>query len=249
VAIKLGLSVTLLETLPRVLARVAGEQLSEFYAAQHREHGVDLRTGVSVDHIVGDGRVSAVVLSCGDRLECDLIIVGIGIVPSVAPLIDAGAAGTNGVNVDQECRTSLSDIYAIGDCAAHASGFADGAVIRLESVQNANDMASAAAKSICGNPQPYAAIPWFWSNQYDLKLQTVGLSRGYDETVLRGDPATKSFSVIYLKQKKIIAIDAVNAVKDYVQGKKLVEACVAIPRHALSDTSVPLKTMLESMSG
>jgi 3-phenylpropionate/trans-cinnamate dioxygenase ferredoxin reductase subunit len=240
---KLGAHVTLLEALPRVLARVAGEDLSTFYEAEHRAHGVDLRTNVTVDCLEGTGTVSGVRLADGTILPAEIVIVGIGIVPAVAPLIVAGAAGANGVDVDEYCRTSLPDVYAIGDCAAHASAFADGAVLRLESVQNANDMATTAAKAICGTLQPYTATPWFWSNQYDLRLQTVGLSIGFDETIVRGDPATRHFSVVYLKEGRVIALDCVNVVKDYVQGKKLVEGRVAPDRAQLADAAVPLKEL------
>lgn len=241
---KLGCHVTLLEALPRVLARVAGEALSAFFEADHRAHGIDLRTSVQVDHIVGEGgKVSGVKLAEGTLLPADLVIVGIGIIPCVEPLRTAGAEGANGVMVDAECRTSLPDVYAIGDCAAHANAFADGAVIRLESVQNANDMGTTAAKSICGVGAPYHAVPWFWSNQYDLKLQTVGLSTGHDATVLRGDPATRSFSVIYLKAGKVIALDCVNMIKDYVQGRKLVEAGAVIAPEKLADAGTPLKEL------
>lgn len=243
---KLGKKVVLLEALPRVLARVAGPELSAFYEGEHRAHGVDLRTGVSVDALEGaDGSVAGVRLDDGSVIPAQMVIVGIGIIPSVAPLMAAGAKGDNGVDIDAYCRTSLPDIYAIGDCAAHASGFADGAVIRLESVQNANDQATLAARAICGaDAQPYMATPWFWSNQYDLKLQTVGLSTGHDATVLRGDPAARSFSVIYLKDGKVIALDCVNMVKDYVQGRKLVEAGAVIAAEALADTEIPLKEHL-----
>ena len=241
---KLDCHVTLLEALPRVLARVAGEALSEFYQNEHRAHGVDLRTGVAVDCLEGDGtKVTGVKLADGTVLPADLVIVGIGIIPSVGPLLAAGAAGGNGVDVDEFCRPSLPDVYEIGDCAAHANGFAEGAVIRLESVQNANDMATTAVKSILGDPQPYKATPWFWSNQYDLRLQTVGLSAGHDATVLRGDPATRSFSVIYLKQGRIVALDCVNMVKDYVQGRKLVEARAEIAPDRLADAGTPLKEL------
>jgi len=242
---KFDVQVTLLEALPRVLARVAGEQLSEFYQAEHRAHGVDLRTDTAMDCLEGDGvKVTGVRMADGSVLPADIVIVGIGIIPCIGPLIVAGASGGNGVDVDEFCRTSLPDVYAIGDCAAHANDFADGAVIRLESVQNANDMATAAARDICGVPVPYKATPWFWSNQYDLKLQTVGLSTGHDNAVLRGDPATRSFSVVYLKGGKVVALDCVNMVKDYVQGKKLVEARAQIAPELLADASVPLKEML-----
>ena len=242
---KFECEVTLLEALPRVLNRVAGEELSAFYEAEHRAHGVDLRTEAAVERIeVEDGKVVAVQLADTTRIACDIVIVGIGIVPSVGPLIAAGASGTNGVDVDQYCRTTLDDIYAIGDCAAHANPFADNAVIRLESVQNANDMATTAARAIMGDKQPYAAFPWFWSNQYDLKLQTAGLSLGHDATVLRGDPASRKFSVVYLKEGRIIALDCVNDVKSYVQGRKLIEAGASPPREDLADPDKPLKEML-----
>ncbi len=241
---KFGVHVTLLEALPRVLARVAGAALSEFYQAEHRAHGVDLRTEVAVAALEGaDGKVTGVRLANGDILPAEIVIVGIGIIPAVAPLLAAGAEGGNGVVVDDLCRTSLPDVHAIGDCAAHANGYADGAVIRLESVQNANDQGTTVAKLLTGNPVPYKAVPWFWSNQYDLRLQTVGLSIGHDATVTRGDPATRSFSVIYLKQGRVIALDCVNMVKDYVQGKKLVELGAVIAPDRLADTATPLKEL------
>ncbi|MCB2074757.1 MAG: oxidoreductase [Novosphingobium sp.] len=241
---KLDCKVTLLEALPRVLARVAGEELSSFYEAEHRAHGVDLRTGVTVEGFEGEGRITGVKLGDGTVLPADAIIVGIGIVPAVGPLIAAGAAGGNGVDVDEYCRTSLPDIYAIGDCAAFACDYAGGEVMRVESVQNANDMATCVAKAICGDAKPYHAFPWFWSNQYDLRLQTAGISAGYDATVVRGNPEDRSFSVVYLKEGKVVALDCVNMVKDYVQGRKLVEAGASPDPDRLADASVPLKELL-----
>jgi len=241
---KLGCKVTLLEALPRVLARVAGPELSAFYEKEHRDHGVDLRTGVAVEAIVGEGRVTGVKLADGTVIPAEAVIVGIGIVPAIGPLIAAGAAGANGVDVDDFCRTSLPDIYAVGDCAAFACDFAAGTVMRVESVQNANDQATCVAKAICGEEKPYHAFPWFWSNQYDLRLQTAGLSVGYDQTVTRGDPATRSFSIVYLKGGKVIALDCVNATKDYVQGRKLVEAGASPDPAQLADAGVPLKELL-----
>lgn len=241
---KAGKAVVLLEALDRVLARVAGEDLSRFFEREHRAHGVDLRLAVQVEAIEGTDRATGVRLADGTVIPADLVIVGIGIVPAVQPLLDAGAAGGNGVMVDALCRTTLPDVYAIGDCAAHANAFADGAVIRLESVQNANDQATVVAKAICGDPQPYHAIPWFWSNQYDLKLQTAGLSAGHDQTVLRGDPAARSFSVIYLKAGRIIAADCVNAMKDYVQSRQLITAAAHPAPDRLADAAIPLKDLL-----
>jgi 3-phenylpropionate/trans-cinnamate dioxygenase ferredoxin reductase subunit len=242
---KLGCAVSLVEALPRVLARVAGEELSRFYQDQHRAHGVDLRLGATVECLEGEnGWVRRVKLAGGDDIACDMVVVGIGIVPAVGPLIAAGAAGANGVDVDEYCRTSLDDVYAIGDCAAHANSWAEGAVVRLESVQNANDMATTAARHICGAEEPYRAFPWFWSNQYDLKLQTAGLALDFDETVVRGDPASGKFSVVYLREGRPIAVDSVNNTRDYVQGRKLIEARAEVDRERLADPDTPLKVLL-----
>ena len=241
---KLGCSVTLLEALERILARVAGPEISAFYEAEHRAHGVDLRTGVSVAALEGaDGRVTGVRLGDGSLVQAEIVIVGIGIVPQVGPLLAAGASGGNGVEVDDHCRTTLPDIFAIGDCASFACAFAGGAAMRVESVQNANDMATCVAKDICGTGQPYHALPWFWSNQYDLKLQTAGLSVGYDQTVLRGDPASRSFSVCYLRGGQLVALDCVNMMKDYVQGRKLVELGLSPDPAQLANAEVPLKEL------
>jgi 3-phenylpropionate/trans-cinnamate dioxygenase ferredoxin reductase component len=229
-----------------VLARVAGEPLSRFYEAEHRAHGVDVRLGVSVTAIEGDTHATGVRLADGEVIPADLVIVGIGIVPAVEPLIAAGAEGGNGVLVDDHCRTSLPDVYAVGDCAFHSNSFCSGVRLRLESVQNANDQATVVAKDICGDPQPYHAVPWFWSNQYDLKLQTVGLSTGHDDAIVRGDPANRSFSVIYLKEGKVVALDCVNAVKDYVQGRALVLGGAIIDPMKLADTSTPLKELVSA---
>jgi len=241
---KLGCKVTLLEALPRVLARVAGPELSAFYEKEHREHGVDLRTGVSMEGFVGEGRITGVKLAGSEVIPADAAIVGIGIVPAVGPLIAAGAAGGNGVDVDEFCRTSLPDVYAVGDCANFACDFAGGVVMRVESVQNANDQATCVAKAICGEEKPYHAFPWFWSNQYDLRLQTAGLSVGYDATVTRGDPANRAFSIVYLKGGKVIALDCVNSTKDYVQGRKMVEAGVSPDLAKLADATITLKDLM-----
>lgn len=240
----LGCKVTLLEALPRVLARVAGEELSAFYEHEHRSHGVDLRTGVSVSELLGEGHVSAVRLADGSVIAADMVIVGIGIVPAVGPLLAAGAAGQDGVDVDEYCRTSLPDVYAIGDCARFAANYAGGKIMRVESMQNANDMANCVAKGIMGRAQPYRALPWFWSDQYDLRLQSAGLAIGYERAVLRGDPQTHEFSVVYLKAGRIIAIDCVNAVADFVQGRKLIEAGACPDPVRLADPEVPLLELL-----
>ncbi|MVZ97429.1 NAD(P)/FAD-dependent oxidoreductase [Sphingorhabdus sp. IMCC26285] len=240
---KMGKQVVVLEAMDRVLARVAGEELSRFFEAEHRAHGVEIRLGVTVEALTGNDNVEGVRLSDGEVIAAQMVIVGIGIIPAVAPLLNAGAAGGAGVDVDANCRTSLPDIFAIGDCAAHSNSFAGGVVMRVESVQNANDMANTVAKSIVGELTVYHSVPWFWSNQYDLRLQTVGLSVGYDDHVVRGDPQTRSFSVIYLKGGKVVALDCVNMTKDYVQGKALVVEGMRFTKEQLADTSITLKEL------
>lgn len=220
--IKKDKKVTLLEVGNRVLARVAGQTISHYFENQHREKGVDLRVGVEIEQLIGSEHVEAVRLSSGEDIPCEMVIVGIGIVPSVGPLLAAGAKGGNGVEVNEFCQTSLPDIYAIGDCALHYNRFASGAAVRIESVQNANDQANIAAKSINGKASAYESVPWFWSNQYDIKLQTVGLSTGYDEEIIKGNPASHSFAVFYLRDRKVIAVDCINSAKDFVKGRKLV---------------------------
>jgi 3-phenylpropionate/trans-cinnamate dioxygenase ferredoxin reductase subunit len=182
-------------------------------------------------------------------LEAAAVLIKLGKHVTVLEALDrvlarmAGADGTNGVRVDAHCRTSLPNIYAIGDCALHSNAFASGAVLRLESVQNANDQANTVARTIAGVPVEYCAVPWFWSNQYDLRLQTIGLSTGYDTVVTRGNCATRCFSVVYLKAGRVIALDCVNATKDYVQGRALVSGRLAIGAERLADASVPLKEL------
>ncbi len=241
---KLGKQVTLLEAGERVLARVAGAAISTFYQDAHRAAGVDLRLQSSIQGLEGiDRHVTAVKLGNGTSFPCECVIVGIGVTPTVKPLVDAGAEHANGVRVDENCRTSLPDVYAIGDCAEHRNAFADAAWIRLESVQNATDMAATVAAHICGCPKPYHAVPRFWSDQYDLKLQTVGLSLGHDQAITRGDPAIGSFTVAYLRSGKLIALDCVNNPKDFAQGRALVTEQIEVDPAQLADVSIPLKTL------
>jgi len=238
---KAGKRVVLLEALGRVLNRVAAEPLSRFIEAEHRSQGVDVRLGACVDEIVGIGRVSGVRLADGALLPADLVIVGIGIDAAVGPLTAAGAAGHNGVLVDAQCLTSLPNVFAVGDCALFENGYADGSAVRLESVQNAHDQAAVAARTIMGQEAAYDEVPWFWSNQYDLKLQTVGLATGYDRTLMRGDPAARSFSLVYFRNNRVAALDCVNALKDYVQGRKLLGR--EVDENRIADPTVPLKEL------
>jgi 3-phenylpropionate/trans-cinnamate dioxygenase ferredoxin reductase subunit len=242
--------VTVLEAEARVLARVAGEALSRFFETEHRAHGVDIHLGakvVALEERVGKpGQVGGVRLESGASIAADLVIVGIGIDAAVEPLTAAGAASANGVLVDLRSKTSLPDVYAVGDCAAHPNVHANGRVVRLESIQNANDQAMIVAKAIAGSlgaADRYDTIPWFWSNQYDLRLQTVGLSADHDEVVVRGAPESRSFSVVYLRSGRVIALDCVNHTKDYVQGKALIAKGHEVDRAKLARADVTLKEL------
>ncbi len=240
----LGKEVVLVEALDRVLARVAGAEISRFYESEHRSRGIDVRLGATVVAILGrNGRAAGLRLAGGAELEAEMVVVGIGIDAAAGPLLAAGAAGGNGVEVDSLCRTSLPHIFAVGDCAAHENRFAGGLRIRLESVQNAHDQAATAARAIVGRPEPYEAVPWFWSNQWDLALKTVGLSLGHDRAVVRGRPEDRSFSVVYLREGRVIALDCVNATRDYAQGRKLVLEGAAPDPAKLADSGVPLKDL------
>jgi 3-phenylpropionate/trans-cinnamate dioxygenase ferredoxin reductase subunit len=246
VAIKRGLDVTVLEGAPRVLARVTSPEMSAFYERVHRGQGVKIRTGVAVSGFLPSPAGDAVgMVECGEdeALPADLVIVGIGLIPNTELAEEAGLLVDNGIVVNEHEQTSDPHIYAIGDCAAHAHhGFLQRKV-RLESVPNATEQARIAAAAICGKPLPAVTPPWFWSDQYKLKLQMVGLSDGYDEVVLRGDPETESFIAFYLRNQEIIAADAVNRVGEFMLSKRLVAERKAIPAAALADDSQPLKAI------
>ncbi|MCU0977029.1 MAG: FAD-dependent oxidoreductase [Steroidobacteraceae bacterium] len=237
---KLGLSVTVLEMAPRVMSRVVAPEMSAFYQAEHASHGVDLRLNTTVAAFEGGPRVSGVVCSDGSRFPADLVIVGIGIVPNVELAAEAGIACDNGIAVDEFCRTSDPKVYAIGDCCSHPSPHYRRR-IRLESVDNAFEQAKTAAANICGREVRHDKIPWFWSDQYDHKLQIVGLSQDYDRVVLRGDPATRSFSCCYLKGRELVALDAVNQPRDFMVAKKVIAERVPLDLGRLGDPAVSLK--------
>lgn len=247
VLINLGKTVTVVETLGRLLARVAGAGLSEVFRTRHRVEGVAIHLGSAVHTFEGyQGHVAGVRLDNGDLLPADMVIIGIGIAPNVGPLIAAGAKGENGVDVDPFCATTLPDVHAIGDCAARVNRFAQGQRVRLESVQNANEQATIAARAIAGAAQTCDAVPWFWSNQYDLCLRTVGLSSGFEKAIVRGSLNDKTFSVVYVRDGTIIALDCVNNTKDYVQGRELIRSGRPVDITVLADPAVPLRSLLNS---
>lgn len=240
VAAQLGLSVTVVEMEDRVMSRVVSPELSSFYEKVHRDNGVEIRLSTGVNGFAGSGTVESVLLGDGGMLATDIVVIGIGIVPNLELAAECGLDVRNGIVVDDHCRTTDPDIYAIGDCTFHPNALLD-TCLRLESVHNALEQAKTAAANICGADVTYSQVPWFWSDQYDLKLQIAGISQGYDEVVMRGDPSAKSFSCLYLRNGALIAVDAVNAPKDYVQSKALIAAHARIDPAVLADTDTQLK--------
>jgi len=232
-----GFSVTVLEAFDRVLGRAVGPEVAQFYADCHRAAGVDLHCGASVRAFVGDERVSAIETTDGRRFTCDVAIIGIGVVPNVELAADAGLKCENGIVVDELARTADAHVVAAGDCTNHTIG---GRQVRLESVPNAVHQARVAAGTLLGALAPYSEVPWFWSDQYDLKLQIVGLSHGHDEVVLRGDPAARSFAAFYLRSGELLAVDAINSPREFAHAKKLVAARATIAPSVLRDASVDL---------
>jgi len=239
---QLGHDVYVIEMADRVMCRVVSPVVSEFFQAEHTAHGVHLLLSTELEAFEGDGKINAVRTSSGLAVPADLVIAGIGIVPNTELAASAGLAVNNGIVVDARCRTADPNIYAVGDCTSHPNSIY-GRRIRLESVHNALEQAKTAAANICGEAVEYAQVPWFWSDQYDLKLQIAGLSAGYDEAVTRGEPATRSFSCLYLRDGALIACDAINAPRDFVQSKALIAAKCTIAPDRLADTSVQLKDL------
>ena len=246
-AIKIGAQVTVLEAMPHVLARVTGVEVAAFYEDVHRAAGVVLHTGFTVASVARQGgdplaAITALLSADGHRVEADIVVAGIGMLPNVALAADAGLAIDGGIVVDAGSCTSDPHIVAAGDCTVQHSALY-GRRLRLESVPNALEQARAAAATLCGKPLPPRAAPWFWSDQYALKLQMVGLSQGHDACVLRGDLAAQKFIAFYLRDGAIIAADAVNRPADFVQAKRLVAAAARIDARTLADDSVSLKEL------
>jgi 3-phenylpropionate/trans-cinnamate dioxygenase ferredoxin reductase subunit len=239
-----GMEVSVLEMMERVLQRVTAPEVSAFYDRIHSEEGVNIYCGVGVSAIEGETKVSKVICSDGSEYAADLVVVGVGIVPNVELAEAAGLEVNNGIVVDEFARTSDADIVAAGDCTMHHNALYD-RDIRLESVQNATDQARVAALTLCGKEKAYAALPWFWSDQYDLKLQIAGLSQGYDEVIVRGDREnSRSFAAFYLKDGVVISVDAVNKPPEFMVGKRLINGKVKVDKTKLADNSVSMKELI-----
>lgn len=243
VAKRLGHHVTVLEMADRVMSRVVAPELSAVYERLHREQGVVLELNTGLEGFAGEsGQVTGVMASTGETIPADLVVVGVGILPNIELAADAGLPVDDGIVVDERCATEDEHIFAIGDCTAHPSRIYGGR-LRLESVQNALEQAKVVASNLCGGDLVYDQVPWFWSDQYDVKLQIVGLSAGYDQTVARGNPADRSFSCVYLRDGRMIAIDSVNAPKDFMQAKALIASGARPDPERLADPETPLKSL------
>jgi 3-phenylpropionate/trans-cinnamate dioxygenase ferredoxin reductase subunit len=242
VARQRGLDVTVLEAAERVMARAVSAEVAGFYETCHRAAGVAIHCGAAVKALHGTTRVSAVETADGRLFPCDVVIIGIGVVPNVELAAAAGLECSNGIVVDEFARTADADVVAAGDCTNHPHPLL-GRRVRLESVPNAIHQAKVAAATLLGAPVAYSEVPWFWSDQYDLKLQIAGLSTGYDEVVLRGDPATRSFAAFYLRAGKLLAVDAVNSPREFLAGKKLVASGARIAPDVLRDPLADLNAL------
>ncbi|HEY9037508.1 MAG TPA: FAD-dependent oxidoreductase [Roseovarius sp.] len=242
VAAKKGLDVTLVEMAERILQRVAAPETSDFFRALHKEHGVDIREGVGLDRLLGEGRVTGARLTDGTEIEADFVIVGVGIAPGTALAEAAGLETDNGIKVDALGRTSDPAIWAAGDCASFPLG--DGRM-RLESVPNAIDMAECVADNIMGAGKAYVPQPWFWSDQYDVKLQIAGLNVGYDRIITRPGSSVGSASFWYYSGDRLLAVDAMNEPRAYMVGKRLIDAGKSPSPVAVADPETDLKSLLK----
>ena len=241
VAAKMGLQVTLVEMADRILQRVAAPETSDFFRNLHKGHGVDIREGIGLDRLLGDGVVSGARLSGGSEIDVDFVIVGVGIAPGSALAEAAGIAIENGIKVDAQGRTSVPNVWAAGDCASFPYR---GGRIRLESVPNAIDQAECVAKNIMGVEKDYVAKPWFWSDQYDVKLQIAGLNTGYDRVITRRTDAD-SVAFWYYRGTKLLAVDAMNDPRGFMVGKRLIEAGKSPDPSLIEDPETDMKALLK----
>lgn len=241
VARKMGVAVTLVEAAPRILCRVAAAETSDYFRDLHQRNGVEILENLTVDHLIGDGHVTGAKLGNGEVLECDLVIVGIGLLPRCKIAEQAGLQVGGGVRVDRYGRTSDPDVWAAGDCAALPFR---GDHIRLESVQNAIEMAERVAENMVGDLQEYAPHPWFWSDQYDVKLQIAGMNTGYDRIVVRAGDKPGAQSHWYYCGDELLAVDAMNDGRAYMVGKRMIEAGRSPNPDQVRDTDVALKALL-----
>lgn len=239
---KQGMAVTVLEAMPRILQRVTAPELSSFYKRIHSEEGVTILEGVMASEIKQTGQALSVVTSCEKSFDADMVIIGIGVIPNLELAEMAGLDIGNGIEVNSFCQTSDPDIYGAGDVTWHFNPIYD-RHIRLESVPNATEQAKIVALHINGNPKAYNSLPWFWSDQFDLKLQIAGLSEGYDDIIIRGDiEGSRSFAAFYFKGDKILAVDAVNSPREFMFTKMALTKGQSLDKAILSDMNADLKS-------
>ena len=239
----MGKSVIVVEALPRLMARAVGSTISEFVRAAHAGHGTEILLNAQVREIRGSGgKVEDILLHGGRVIAADLVVVGVGVLPRTELAHEAGLPVDNGIVADEFLRTADQHIFAIGDCARYPSAFTD-SLVRLESVQNAVDQGVSVARTIAGKPAAYRAVPWFWSDQFDIRLQMAGLPEGHDRQVVRGNPETGKFSVFHFRAEKLVSVDSINRPADHLAARKLLSSGAALNPEQASDESLDLRTL------
>jgi 3-phenylpropionate/trans-cinnamate dioxygenase ferredoxin reductase subunit len=239
-----GIAVVVVEVAPRPMGRALSTEMSRFFEERHVAWGANFMFGSGVVELLGEGHVTGVRLSDGVTIPADLVLIGAGVLPNVELAEAAGLAVDNGIVVDGQMLTADPHISAIGDCARHPNPFSAVGAVRIESVQNATDQGRLVAGRLMGKAKPYDAVPWFWSDQGDLKLQIAGLGTGHDTAVVRGDPASGAFSVFCFKDGKLLAVESVNKGPDHVMGRRLISSGVRVTPQQAADETIPLKSLL-----
>jgi 3-phenylpropionate/trans-cinnamate dioxygenase ferredoxin reductase subunit len=238
--VALGCEVTVLEAAPRILGRVVSDTTAEFFASLHKANGVEIQCAAAIERFDGSDKVTGVVMADGTVYPCECVVIGIGVTPNIQLAERAGLACDNGISVDPQTRTDAPGIVALGDCTSHPHPRI-GARVRLESVQNAIEQGKSAASTLFSEPRAFDDVPWFWSDQYDIKLQIAGLARGYDTTVVRGDIENQAFAVYYLDGRRLVAVDAIGAPRDFILAKKLLAANALLDAEAIADPATNLE--------
>lgn len=242
---KLGMEVTVLEMMNRILERITAAELSAYYSNLHKRHGVNIIVNAQALALRGSDRVQQVVCNENHTLDADMVIIGIGVIPNTELAADAGLEVGNGVIVDELAQTSDPDIVAVGDCTHHPNDLL-GYRLRLESVPNAMEQAKTAAATLCGQCKPYHTLPWFWSDQYNIKLQIAGMNRGYERVVIRGIPETDQFVVWYMKNSQVLAADCINSPREFMVAKKIIANKVQMRDSDLENTEVDLSKLISA---
>jgi len=243
VARQMGLEVTILEAAPQLLSRITGPLVAGFYSELHQKNGVSVQCGTTATFIESCGSGVRVCCATGQSHQADLVIIAVGMEPNIDIALNAGIVCNKGIVTDDFCRTSVPDIYAAGDCSEHRSSFYD-TQMNLQSVPSAIEQGRTAASAICGKEKPLKHVPWFWSDQYDIKLQSAGIMGGHDQIIVRGEPQDQSFATFYLKGQRLIAIDAINRPEEFSLSKEWIADKTALCIERIADDAISPKQLI-----